>query len=954
MNYTIGDSVFNDWIITRELGEGATGRVYEIEKNDHTISAKAALKVIRIPKSMSDVHEVMSEGMDEVSVTQYFREFVDEILREIKIMISLKDHPNIVGYEDHCVMEHEEEVGWDILIKMELLTPLSKWLLNHPMDEPTALRLGCEISSALAYATDSGLVHRDVKPENIFVDQMGRFKLGDFGIARTIEKTTGGLSKKGTESYMAPEVYLGKTYNDQIDIYSLGIVLYRLMNNNRLPFYPPVTEKISFSDRETALMKRMQGTPLPAPANGSREFQEVILKACEYLPENRYESMHELYNVLQKLGRTTREIPEMPVSPKMQENGSQEAGRGKGIESVGGVNRTSQSGRNEEETAQSAFSGSKSIRKEGQVAAGKKSTGTISNASSKGVGKDTVSKLENSSPAGNGKKKLVLAAGLVLALGIGGFAVHYGMEYSKTYEVTVENGTEKGDNGGIYHKGNHVTVVADAPDEENVEFSRWLTDGIELSEEDQKSAELTFSMPKENVSLKAQYKLKTEVTTIKGLDASESNSDAESGDEIFTGNLTLTKLSEFETSAGYVRGIGNPNPLLLGSYDNDNDELVNMDGTTITGLKYSEMRMYGDKVIAKKTDTSLWGILSTNGEVIVPFEYDYVNVSNEYWMIGFKGGSFEDEAPNRYNYDYDTATLYSINGDQCISAALTSEQKLGNSNGAYFYIENEGKKELSAYDLDFNIVATGNTTMDELKAALESLCIGNPEEVSEEIEVLLKVDGTFERIRTLREQGYKVATGYDKSDYVCVTKSAEEPYVCGVVDKENNLIIPMEYDFIYGGDNLGYFYVVKDGKCGYVRKDGTVTVKPTIYSANYPEVDGENEGVKVYSSLGFSYREKDGTYTLVAADGTKTTGMTDYASPVTINYSSWPDGKLWLVTNEAGNICLIDWHGNTLLEGEEDDLEYSVWVSDDSKYVVIRSQEEESLNSIFTIYAVGE
>jgi len=108
--------------------------------------------------------------------------------------------------------------------------------------------------------------------------------------------------------------------------------------------------------------------------------------------------------------------------------------------------------------------------------------------------------------------------------------------------------------------------------------------------------------------------------------------------------------------------------------------------------------------------------------------------------------------------------------------------------------------------------------MYELKAALESLCIGNPEEVSEEIEVLLKVDGTFERIRTLREQGYKVVTGYDKSDYVCVTKSAEEPYVCGVVDKENNLIIPMEYDFIYGGDNLGYFYVEKGWKMWLCKK----------------------------------------------------------------------------------------------------------------------------------------
>ena len=133
-------------------------------------------------------------------------------------MVSLKDHPNIVAYEDHCVLSHGDGVGWDILIKMELLTPLADWQSGHPLDEETVIRLGCEISSALAYAMDSGLVHRDVKLENIFVDHMGRFKLGDFGIARTIEKTTGGLSKKGTESYMAPEVYLGKNYNEQIDI----------------------------------------------------------------------------------------------------------------------------------------------------------------------------------------------------------------------------------------------------------------------------------------------------------------------------------------------------------------------------------------------------------------------------------------------------------------------------------------------------------------------------------------------------------------------------------------------------------------------------------------------------------------------------------------------------------------------------------------------------------------
>ena len=298
MEYTVGTAIFNDWVIDKKIGQGATGTVYAIKKNGYSGELQSALKIISIPKDSSDVKAVMSEGMTEEEVTDYFKEFVDEILREIRIMVSLKDHPNIVTYEDHCVLPHEDGIGWDILIKMELLTPLQEWQMEHPMNETDIIRLGCEISSALAYASDRKLIHRDVKPENIFVDSMGRFKLGDFGIARTIEKTTGGLSKKGTESYMAPEVYLGKKYNAQVDIYSLGIVLYRFLNDNRLPFYPPITERISYSDRETALMKRIQGVPFPGPIHGNAELKAVVLKACEYLPENRYDNISEMRNAL--------------------------------------------------------------------------------------------------------------------------------------------------------------------------------------------------------------------------------------------------------------------------------------------------------------------------------------------------------------------------------------------------------------------------------------------------------------------------------------------------------------------------------------------------------------------------------------------------------------------------------------------------------------------------------
>ena len=82
------------------------------------------------------------------------------------------------------------------------------------------------------------VVHRDIKPENIFVSATGDFKLGDFGIARTIEKTTFGMSKKGTYPYMAPEIYQGKESDILVDMYSLGLVMYRMLNDNRLPFFP--------------------------------------------------------------------------------------------------------------------------------------------------------------------------------------------------------------------------------------------------------------------------------------------------------------------------------------------------------------------------------------------------------------------------------------------------------------------------------------------------------------------------------------------------------------------------------------------------------------------------------------------------------------------------------------------------------------------------------------------
>jgi len=299
MEYNIGTKVFRDWEIVAEIGEGGFGKVYRIRKEAFGLITEGALKVLQIPRSNADVKEALSQGMDEQSVTSYFKGIAEAFMREVAIMSDLRSHPNIVGCQDYDIVPHAGGIGWDILIRMELLTPLTEYLTTHTMDEQEVRRLGMDLCEALVFCQKRSLIHRDVKPGNIFVDDLGRFRLGDFGVARTAERTMGGMSKSGTENYMAPEVYLGREYGPTVDIYSVGLVLYQLMNGNRLPFYPLPPNPIEFSHRFEVMKKRMNGDPMPPPVHASEDFAAVILKACAFDSKDRYRTAGDLLEALQ-------------------------------------------------------------------------------------------------------------------------------------------------------------------------------------------------------------------------------------------------------------------------------------------------------------------------------------------------------------------------------------------------------------------------------------------------------------------------------------------------------------------------------------------------------------------------------------------------------------------------------------------------------------------------------
>lgn len=282
------------------IGEGGFGTVYEIRREVCGDLERKALKVIRIPKDKSEIDLMRVEGLDDESISNSFYNQVSDIMREYKIMSRMDDNPNIVHCDDFQYSRHSDGIGWDVSIRMELLTPLMK-TLGKVKTEDQIIRMGIELCNGLGACHEANIIHRDIKPQNIFVSPKGRFKLGDFGISRVIEDATRATAGVGTYNFMAPEVAAGDTYGYTADIYSLGMVLYWLLNEYRGPFLPYSPTPLTSKDYEEARYRRFKGDKLPCPKNGSPALHMVVLKACAFKPEKRYQSARELMEALQKV-----------------------------------------------------------------------------------------------------------------------------------------------------------------------------------------------------------------------------------------------------------------------------------------------------------------------------------------------------------------------------------------------------------------------------------------------------------------------------------------------------------------------------------------------------------------------------------------------------------------------------------------------------------------------------
>lgn len=262
--------------LTTLLGQGGFASVWGARRDD---GKSLAIKILK-PRYAGD------------------GDFEQRFRQESRVAADLR-HPNIIHVEE---IGHE---GGHVFFTMELFPGSLATLLDREptLAEPRLIEIATDVAEALGCAHAQGIVHRDIKPDNILLDTDGRVVVSDFGIARAVSgyvSATGVNMTIGTPHYLSPEQAQGRPLDGRSDIYSLGITLYRA-----------ATGDLPFKSRDWYELARMHVEEPPAPPRArrpdlSRRLERIILRSLAKHPDDRYPTAAELAEDLRAIHSKTR------------------------------------------------------------------------------------------------------------------------------------------------------------------------------------------------------------------------------------------------------------------------------------------------------------------------------------------------------------------------------------------------------------------------------------------------------------------------------------------------------------------------------------------------------------------------------------------------------------------------------------------------------------------------
>jgi serine/threonine protein kinase/Tfp pilus assembly protein PilF len=281
---TTGSTFAGRYQVIEELGKGGMGKVYKAL--DKEIKGKVALKLIR-PEIAAD------------------KKTIERFRNELKMTRDIA-HKNVCRMYDLNKEEGTYYITMEYVSGEDLKSSIRRLRQLTP---GTAILIAKQVCEGLAEAHRLGVVHRDLKPQNIMIDKEGNSRIMDFGIARSlkVKGITGAGVMIGTPEYMSPEQVEGKEVDQRSDIYSLGIILYEMVTG-QVPFEGDTPFTIGVKHKsETPKDPKELNTQIP------EDLSRVILKCMEKDKENRYQSAGELSSELTRIEKgiptTERIVP---------------------------------------------------------------------------------------------------------------------------------------------------------------------------------------------------------------------------------------------------------------------------------------------------------------------------------------------------------------------------------------------------------------------------------------------------------------------------------------------------------------------------------------------------------------------------------------------------------------------------------------------------------------------
>ena len=266
---------------------------------------KYIVKIISIPSSQRQLDALLLTGAypDAASAMDYFKELAEGVVKEAEILKELAQLQGFLPYESWQIVPMENNnLGYEVYLLSPYKRSLESYLNGHTMTHLGAVNLGLDLCAALSICRRAGYLYVDLKPTNIFLTGSREYRIGDLGFASLNSLKFNALPSKYRSLYTPHELHDDlSTLNPTADIYAVGMILYQIYNNGRLPFE-----------------EKAPAAALPAPLNADYEMAEIIQKAIDPNPRKRWQTPIEMGQALVSYMQRNR-VNDVPIVPPMLE-----------------------------------------------------------------------------------------------------------------------------------------------------------------------------------------------------------------------------------------------------------------------------------------------------------------------------------------------------------------------------------------------------------------------------------------------------------------------------------------------------------------------------------------------------------------------------------------------------------------------------------------------------------